>query len=156
MRWPVSTRSDRMSVFPQDWSPGSDTPLHPMQPAGYQRMSGSGESGGNTGAEGATAPVNSQAQRTVLPKDSEEWCSRTRRRDNDLRRSGWSKDRGGIGGQGFACLIGAGPRVRRWGQEWTRIPQYYKDLRCMTCICRWVGGWCPLRATTCRCNTRRG
>ncbi len=50
------------------------------------------------GAEGATAPVNSQAQGTVLSDTLESGASCARRRDNDLRRPRGGRDRGGIRG----------------------------------------------------------
>jgi hypothetical protein len=59
------------------------------------------------GAEGATAPVNSQATGPLLAKNSGEWRGRARRRDNDLRRPIPGRDRGGIVGQGSACPGGA-------------------------------------------------
>jgi len=60
----------------------------------------------NTSAEGACAPLNSQAQRT------DDWRNKTlergaicvRRRDSDLRH----RDRGGIKWQPAGCWIGAG------------------------------------------------
>lgn len=58
------------------------------------------------GAEGATAPVNSQAHGPSWQRNSGEWPWVARRRDNDLRQT----DRGGIAWDGRSLsLNGAGP-----------------------------------------------
>jgi aminomethyltransferase len=60
------------------------------------------------GAEGATAPVNSQAEGPFLYRYAGEGCGCARRRDNDLRRPWLGKDSGGIAAGGICPLRGAG------------------------------------------------
>ena len=78
---------------------------------------------------------------------------RDRRRDNNLRRPKWGRDRRGIVGQGLACLNGAGhlsDRIFR-GLSW---PKNCNGWVCTICMWRRGAKWCPLLAMTCRYNMR--
>ena len=76
---------------------------------------------GNTlGAEGATAPVNSQAQGTVSDIDALESGMPVPAEGITISGALRCKDRGGIAGQGSACPDGAGMFPARLGAWFVR------------------------------------